>query len=324
MYTFKSYDVDSNILYKKVQKKILIAISGGQDSLYLIQWLENYTLIKENILCISYIYIDHQWKQDSKKQIKHIINYIKSFAGKIYVYQFREILGSENMCRIYRYSILLKHATIHGYNTIITGHNKTDKTETFLLHFFKGYGLEGITTLTSQVELNYKIQLLRPLLSINRHQIYWICKKFYLPIWSDKSNYIYLISRNRIRNELIPYLKKYFHQNIENNINYLLHSYYTNHEYVKQNTIKLYLDSIHNIYIAINYLNITKQHLNIQFKVLQLFWFHNINKNINFQTIINIILHIHKKNKTNLEIKVKHITLNINKKWIYITSKQIK
>nr|ARW63670.1 tRNA Ile-lysidine synthetase [Chondria sp. (in: red algae)] len=316
----KLYGGGNNILHKKVQDKILIAISGGQDSLYLVKLLDNSKIIKEKNIDISYIYIDHQWRKDSYKQIKHIINYIKSFKTKLYIYQFHQSLISEHISRIYRYNIILKHAIIHDYQYILTGHNQTDKVETFLHNFFRGKGIEGLTTLLSQVQLSYNIRLLRPLLNINRNIIYWTCKKFHLPVWSDTTNYIYSLCRNRIRNELIPYLKKYFHQNVDNNINNLLNSYYSHNEYIKQNTIKLYLNSIHDNYIALNHLAITKQHFMLQFKAIQLFFIHNNNININHKTITDLILHLNiKKSKIYLQVNLKYVTLHVNKKWIYMT-----
>nr|ARW68240.1 tRNA Ile-lysidine synthetase [Chondria sp. (in: red algae)] len=320
----KLYYMNNNIFDQEIHNKILVAISGGQDSLYLIKFIQDYKndyqIIKRKTIYISYIYIDHQWRRDSYKHIKHIANYIKSFNENFYIYQLNENIISESISRIYRYNIILKHAIRNGYQHIITGHNKTDKIETFLHNFIRGNGIEGLTTLVSQIKVNNNIQLLRPLLNINRENIYWICKKFYLPIWSDTTNYIYSLSRNRIRNELIPYLKKYFHQNIENNINYLLNNYYNHHEYIKQSTMKLYLNSIHKNHMALNHVQLTKQHFILQFKTIQLFCIHNININIKHKIITKLIIHMNQKaSKVYLRINLKYITLHVNNKWIYMT-----
>ena len=316
--------VKLNQVSKKLIDKTLIAISGGQDSLYLIKLITE-LLNKNNIKInkrnrISYIYVDHQWRKDSYAQIRHIINYVKLANANIYIYQLNKKIMSEKISRIYRYHIIFKHAIKHKYKTIVTGHSKTDKIETFLQNFFRGYGIEGITSLISSVKLNPNIYLLRPLLDTERTTIYWICKKFCLPIWSDTTNYLYSICRNRIRYELVPYLKNYFHINIEKNINYLLMHYYINNEYIKQNTMKLYLNLLNMRYIAINHKKLRQQNFILQFKTLQLFCVHNTNINPNYNTIIKLLLNINRQlYPLHLKIKLKYLTVNVNAKWIYLT-----
>nr|YP_010170911.1 tRNAIle-lysidine synthetase [Chondria tumulosa]QSD57052.1 tRNAIle-lysidine synthetase [Chondria tumulosa] len=314
---------DDIVIKQELLNKTLVAISGGQDSLYLINLIENIknqTITKKNRKKISYIYIDHQWRKDSYKQIIHIINYIKSINGNIFIYQLNRKIVSEKLCRIYRYHIIFQHAIKYNYRLIITGHNKTDKVETFLHHFFHGYGIEGITSLISNIKLNQNISLLRPLLKVNRENIYWTCKKYYLPIWSDTTNYTYHIYRNRIRYELIPYLKKYFHQNIENNIYQVLTTHYNQNEYIKQNTIKLYLTSKHKKYIALNYSKLNNQNFILQFKTIQLFCIKNTNCNLQYHQILKIIINNKQNIQQNyLRVKLKYCIFHINKNWIYLT-----
>ena len=310
---------------KQLINKILVAISGGQDSLYLIKIMENYKydchIIKNKRITISYIYIDHQWRLDSYEQVKHIANYIKSFDNNFYVYQFKNSIVSEKICRIHRYYLIIKHAKKNSYDLIITGHSRTDKIETFLHNFLRGRGIEGMTSLVAQIQVNNTIQLSRPLINMSRSNIYWICKKFSLPIWSDTTNYTYSLSRNRIRYELIPYLKKYFHERIENNINYLLYNYYNQHEYIKQNTFKLYINSIHKIYIALNYLQFIGQSFIIQFKIIQLFYIHSLNIHLTHRMVTKIVKGINRKGyRYKLGFKIKNMTLNIDYQWIYMTT----
>nr|YP_009391589.1 tRNA Ile-lysidine synthetase [Laurenciella marilzae]ARW59733.1 tRNA Ile-lysidine synthetase [Laurenciella marilzae] len=307
---------------KDLKNNQLVAISGGQDSVFLLKLIENFynkpKLYKSNQHKISYIYIDHQWRKDSYQQVMHIINYIKLTKRKIYIYQLPTHILSEKLCRIYRYHIIIKHAIKYENKIIITGHNKTDKIETFLNNFFRGSGLQGTTSLILQSKVGSEIYLLRPLLNLKRDRIYWTCKKFYLPIWSDNTNYRYNFDRNRIRNELIPYLKKYFHRNIEKSINSLLKNCYRDNEYIKQSTIKLYITSKHPLYIAINHCKLRKQNFTLQFKTLQLFCLCNLNLNIRQNEILDIIMNINISYKY-FPIKIQDLNININEKWIYIT-----
>lgn len=74
----KSFEKILNQIVKKYNlNSLLIAISGGQDSICLIKLLEQFNKQKHFIKKIEYLYIDHQWKKDSKIQAEHLINYMK-------------------------------------------------------------------------------------------------------------------------------------------------------------------------------------------------------------------------------------------------------
>nr|ARW64094.1 tRNA Ile-lysidine synthetase [Chondria sp. (in: red algae)] len=303
--------------------KLIVAISGGQDSIYLMKLVEQlrttYKGLNKDNFDISYIYIDHQWRLDCSQHVKHIINFAKSIGRKIYVYQMNKIINSEKICRINRYHILYQHAIRYGSTIIITGHNQTDKLETFLHNFFRGQGIEGLTSLVGTTRVHNNIYLLRPLLEYKRETVYWACKRYCLPVWSDTTNYIYYLYRNRTRHELVPYLKKYFHLNIESNIINALQNYYNHSEYIKQNTIKLYLSNRHEKYMAIDYIKLQKQNFILQFKTLQLFCIHSTNINPDHEKIVKLLININQKvNYSYLKSQFKHLLLAINKRWIYI------
>nr|YP_009392202.1 tRNA Ile-lysidine synthetase [Osmundaria fimbriata]ARW60764.1 tRNA Ile-lysidine synthetase [Osmundaria fimbriata] len=316
-------DIFEKLIKKYQTEAILIAISGGQDSISLIKIINKIKkklVDQKSTLITDYIYIDHQWKQYSKDQIKHIINYIKSIGQTIHIYQIKNVELSEHRCRTIRYHTIIQHAIRYKYKLIITAHNETDKIETLLQNFVRGCGLEGITSLNIQNKVHENVYLIRPLININRQQSHWICKKMCLPIWSDSTNYIYNISRNRIRYELIPYIKKYLDHNIESNIKYLQRNYYYDNEYIKQNTIKLYLKSRHKKYISMNWKQIKHQNFALQSRIIQLFCFYTFNIYLDYDKITHIIAIKQKRsNNSFLNIKNKDITFHFNRNntWLY-------
>nr|YP_009394071.1 tRNA Ile-lysidine synthetase [Rhodomela confervoides]ARW62633.1 tRNA Ile-lysidine synthetase [Rhodomela confervoides] len=315
----------NKIIYQYSINSILLAISGGQDSICLIKLVNE--MKKKNTfskkLQVSYIYIDHQWKNNSREQIRHVVNYIRSIKEFIEIYQIKKVLISENDCRTHRYHIICQHAIKYKYQLIITGHNQTDKIETFLQNMMRGSGIEGLTSLTLKTKLYENKFLFRPLVNIKREMIYWLCKKFCLPIWSDSTNYIYQIQRNRLRNELLPYIKKYFHNNVENNIKYLLKNYYYDNEYIKQSTIKLYLKIRHNRNLGIKYTEVIKQNFALQLRIIQLFCFHNLQFHLEHKQIIKIIEKINENFLTSCTITQHNFFLfQVHKEWLYITVKR--
>nr|QCI06690.1 tRNA Ile-lysidine synthetase [Gayliella sp.] len=299
---------------------ILVSISSGQDSICLIRIIEEIKQILNYELKIQYIYIDHQWKDNSQKQVEHIINYLNCYKNHLYIYQIKTICNNETDARNQRYNIILNHAVQKKHNIIITGHNLTDKIETFIQNLLKGTTIDGATNLITCKYTSNDLILWRPLLNISRTEINWFCRNFQLPIWSDQTNYQYKISRNRIRYELIPYLNNYFSINIEKRINSFLKISNTDNDYIKQTTLKLYLYAHHQNLIAINYQVVQIQHFAIKQRMIQLFCYHHFNQILN-KNLLYKILHVlslhYKKNITRIFIwDEKRIC--ITNKWIYI------
>nr|YP_009293689.1 tRNA(Ile)-lysidine synthase [Rhodymenia pseudopalmata]AOM64371.1 tRNA(Ile)-lysidine synthase [Rhodymenia pseudopalmata] len=299
---------------------MLIAVSGGQDSLCLIKLTEDFIRLHKITADIEYIYIDHQWRQDSIYQAQHLVSHISQRKCNLSIYQIKNLTFSELDARHLRYQIIIGHAKKHRLSTVITAHTVTDAVETFIQKIIRGSSLDSATGLNMQRKISGKIQVIRPLIKFSRAELNWFCRKFFLPTWSDTTNYYHNINRNRLRHELIPYIKKYYSCSIENNLSKLINNYIIDNDYIKQNTIKLYLLNRHKFSIAINHKIIQKQHLALKIRILQMFFYHNFNKclsNNKLYKLINII------NKVGIEsnlytLKWKSMAVKISNKWIYV------
>lgn len=259
-----------NINHLQIHDSLLVAISGGQDSACLIKLIQDYIYLINNR--IEYIYIDHQCKKDSQKQAEHLINYIKQQQCCLSIYQIKSTPTSEIEARYMRYQLLLEHAIKNNFSTIITGHTQTDKIETFLQKLIRGTTLNGAVSLKNIRYINVNLQIIRPMIQIKRLDIHWFCRKFFLPIWSDSTNYLLSINRNRLRYELIPYLQQFHKINIEKQINKFIENCHIDNEYIKQNTTKLYLLIKHKTSIAMHTKLLNQQHISIQTRVIQFFF----------------------------------------------------
>ena len=288
MHTFLYYKLYENIDKTiKDSESILIAVSGGQDSLCLINLFKDLLMKKD--LRIEAIYIDHQWKKNSRQQIKHIINLIQKINIKLSICQIQSPTFSEMQARSLRYQLLVKHALQYKYKYIVTGHTENDKIETFLINLFKGTTLDGATSLNMIKFLNYNLYIIRPLLNLTRAEVLWFCRKLHLPIWSDITNYNYDIPRNRLRNELIPYLQQYFNSNIQKSLSAFLSITTAENEYLKENSIKLYIKIKHKQFVAFNLLILKKQHIALQIRTIKLFFKHHFNKSIDSRILRRIL-----------------------------------
>nr|QCI04757.1 tRNA Ile-lysidine synthetase [Bornetia secundiflora] len=298
-------------------KYVLIAISGGQDSLCLIELIEAFNKKAAILNKIEYIYIDHQWKTDSKTQIIHLINYLDQYNQQLSIYQIQDNCLKEKIARSYRYHTLINHAINNQYQVILTAHSQTDRIETFIYNLIKGTSLDGASSLTIHRNINNIVHIIRPLIYVNRSDINYFCRKCSLPIWSDITNYNLYFTRNRIRHELIPYIVNYYNIHAEHHINQFLNICDQDNEYIKQNTLKLYMRSRHVNYIALNYKLLKKQHPTLIHRILQLFFFHNFQIIIG-TIIINKLTDLLKTNNAYHNLIYNKLQIKITYLWIYV------
>ena len=197
-------------------QKLLVAVSGGQDSLCLIRLLLD--LQPKWGWNIAIAHCDHCWREDSQANAHHVENLAKTWNTPFYLETANQPVNSEATARNWRYQSLTKIAQLNNYQYIITGHTASDRAETLLYNLMRGTGADGLQALTWQRPLTENIILVRPLLEITRSQTQQFCQKFNLPIWEDSTNQNLQYPRNRIRQELIPYLKENFNPQVEANL----------------------------------------------------------------------------------------------------------
>ena len=193
--------------------RILIALSGGQDSLCLAKLLLDLQPKWHWELAIAHC--DHRWRADSQENA----NYVEQLAQAWQIPFHRQIatdnISSEAAARQWRYQALAKIATHHQFPFITTGHTASDRAETLLYNLIRGAGADGLQALTWKRPLDHKIELVRPLLEVSRTQTGQFCQEFNLKIWEDSTNQDRHYARNRIRQELLPYLQQHFNPQVE-------------------------------------------------------------------------------------------------------------
>jgi tRNA(Ile)-lysidine synthase len=192
---------------------LLVAVSGGKDSLCLIKLLLDLQPKWSWNLAIAHC--DHRWRQDSQANAHHVENLAKIWNIPFYLATATQPVNTEAAARNWRYQALTNIAENNNYQYIITGHTASDRAETLLFNLMRGTGADGLQALTWNRPLTPEISLVRPLLEITTSQIEQFCQEFNLPIWQDSTNQNLKYSRNRIRQELIPYLQANFNSQVE-------------------------------------------------------------------------------------------------------------
>lgn len=203
-----------------------MAVSGGQDSICLLWMLSQLQQSWEWKMAV--VHCDHQWNpQSSAAQASHVAQVAREMGHDFYQSLPTMDAFGETRARAWRYGVFHRIALRHDYDVVITAHTASDRVETLLHNLFRGTGLQGMQSLTWTRELQVripshktykKVRLVRPLLDTTRTELRKLCETLQLPLWPDPSNFSLEINRNRIRHELLPYLRENFASGIDRNL----------------------------------------------------------------------------------------------------------
>ena len=195
-------------------QRLLVAVSGGQDSLCLIKLLLD--LQSKWGWQLGIAHCDHRWRPDSEANAIHVEQLAKTWGIPFYCKTAEQSLKSEAAARQWRYQALSAIALAKGYNCIVTGHTASDRAETLLYNLIRGSGADGLQALTWRRLLTSELVVVRPLLEIARAETAQFCQDVKLAVWFDSTNQDLKYARNRIRHELLPYLQNHFNPQVEN------------------------------------------------------------------------------------------------------------
>ena len=216
--------------------KVLVAVSGGQDSLCLGKLLLDLRSKWNWHLAIAHC--DHQWSTDAGIAAR-VSQVAENWQLPFYLKIAGTLKETEAAARKWRYQALSEIAREQEFKYIVTGHTKSDRAETLLYNLIRGAGGNGLAALNWQRSLTEDIKLVRPILGVYRRETLEFCHQFDLPIWHDVINENNQYARNRIRSELIPYLQDHFNPKVENSLAHTAEILRADVEYLEVNAQKL-------------------------------------------------------------------------------------
>ncbi len=188
---------------------LLLAISGGQDSLCLLELLCH--LQPKWGWRLAVAHCNHRWRDDAHLNANHVMQLChQRQIPSLILNQPDGIPSTEAAARQWRYGALVQLAQDQGCHRIVTGHTLTDRAETLLFNLCRGSGADGLCALGWQRDLTPTIRLVRPLLGVHRDETLAVCHQRNLPIWEDSTNHDVHYRRNRLRHEVMPYLTSHF------------------------------------------------------------------------------------------------------------------
>lgn len=203
---------------------IVIGVSGGPDSMALLSVFQKLKEMKQVECEIVVAHVNHGLRREAEEETRYVENYCKEheiqyFVKKEKVEELakRQRVGTEEAGRNLRYSFFEEVAKRVKADRIATAHNANDNAETMLMNILRGTGTSGL----KGIEIKRDNRYIRPLLECTRNEIEEYCLQEKLNPKEDKSNKENIYTRNKIRNELIPYLEKEFNPNIITSLNRL-------------------------------------------------------------------------------------------------------
>lgn len=221
----RSFNLGVNTLrHFPPDKRYLIGVSGGRDSIALLHWLRANGYSKL-IVC----HLDHRLRgRKSAADAKFVERLANSldvpFAGgaaDVRALAQRQKQSIETAARAARFQFFATIARRRRCLTIFLGHHADDLVETFLINLFRGAGLAGLGGIreSSIQRVNeFELTMVRPLLGVWREQIDEYIRAHRLKFREDASNRELTPLRNRLRHRVIPYLEKIFGRKIRQNI----------------------------------------------------------------------------------------------------------
>lgn len=187
------------------QKRYLIALSGGPDSMVLL------TLFKALHLHIEAAHCNFQLRgKDSLADELFVKKYCKEHDIKLHCKRFdtktfctKNKVGLQEGARILRYEWFNLLLQKHELDFVVTAHHKNDLAETYLFNFMRGTGINGLRGIPA-----LRKNIIRPLLKSNKEEILAVANQLKIPFRTDRSNLKADYSRNYIRLVLMPELEK--------------------------------------------------------------------------------------------------------------------
>ena len=223
--------------------KVVVAVSGGPDSITLLDILNKIQKQGKIKFKIVIAHVNHQIREEALDDEKFVQEYAKNNNIKCYVkridvinYADNNKMGLEESGRKVRYDFFDEVMQQENANKIAIAHNKNDKIETMFMNIFRGSGISGLKGIEPIRENKY----IRPLIECERLEIEKYCEENNLNPRIDKTNFINDCTRNKIRNIVLPYIKKEFNPNIIETMSRLSEVATETEDYLEGQTIQEY------------------------------------------------------------------------------------
>ncbi len=196
--------------------RLVVAVSGGPDSITLLNCLYELKISNKFNFEMVVAHINHGLRENAKIDEEYVLNYCNKIGVKCFVLHAnvkeeaeKQKRGLEETGRIVRYDFFDKVQKETNSNKIAIAHNSNDNVETIIMNIIRGSGLSGLKGIEATSG-----KYIRPLIETSRENIEKYCEEKKLNPRHDESNDENVYTRNKVRNIVIPYIKRELNPNI--------------------------------------------------------------------------------------------------------------
>jgi tRNA(Ile)-lysidine synthase len=191
---------------------LVVAFSGGRDSTVLLDLLWRLRATRaEHVRELRAVHVHHGLHAEADAWERQCAEFC---AGRNIPYESRRVRverrgkGIEAAAREARYDALAEAARGHRARFVLTAHHLDDRIETFLLHWLRGAGVDGLSAMPPvRAFASGELTLLRPLVDITRAQVDQYRELRGLPFVDDPSNADTTLGRGALRTNVLPQLE---------------------------------------------------------------------------------------------------------------------
>jgi len=190
--------------------RVVVALSGGQDSVFLLTALLELRKKYKYELFPAYIY--HGLISENDLYQAMAVLCAQKLGLNCEIFRIKPCprrVNLEDWMRNERYRLLESYRKKISANYIAVAHHEDDQAETVLAHVIRGCGIKGLAGMPFK-----RGKIIRPIIEVSKTDIITLSHDTKLPYYNDKLNYPLKYQRNKIRHRLLPYLKKNFNPQI--------------------------------------------------------------------------------------------------------------
>lgn len=225
------------------QSRILVAVSGGPDSVALGHILWRYTNeSKDRGLSLVMTHVHHGVRQESDEEEKMVEKLARDWGISCLVHRFdaksyAKSSGQsfETAAREWRYARWKEDMQQEECTLLATAHHLGDQAETVLYRLIRGSGAAGLAGIYPR-----KGEVIHPLLSVFKEEILQYCQKEQLPFAFDCSNADPVYVRNKIRLELLPELERNYNPRVKEALGRMAELLRWDEEYLAEDAEKVW------------------------------------------------------------------------------------
>ena len=199
--------------------RVVLGVSGGADSICMLHLLNS---LKEQLGITLYaVHVHHGIRgKEADRDADFVEKLCKQLNVPCQIFHLdipsmakEKKMSEEEAGRQARYQLFEKVAAETGADKIAVAHNLNDNSETVLFHLFRGSQIKGLTGIPAK-----RGKIVRPLLCLSRSEIEKYLSEHHIEYCTDSTNNETAYSRNKLRLEILPYIKDNINNRAEYNI----------------------------------------------------------------------------------------------------------